>query len=78
MKSPDRPKVVSDDHATFAHGEKDYVSFLISRKSKQISQPQISNAAKFDVYGFIFRSTFALLVLALLFVVAIYYRIINP
>lgn len=78
MKSQDRPKVVSDDYAAFAHGEEDYVSFPISRKSKQISQPQTNNAAKFDVYGFIFRSALALIVLALVFVVAIYYRIINP
>jgi hypothetical protein len=74
MKSQDSLKVTNNDDAAFAQGEENYVNSPISRKSNPISQPQRS----FDIYSFIFKGTVVLLILAFLFVVALYYKVINP
>lgn len=77
MKSQDRPKIVTNAHAA-AHNQEDYVNFPISNKSEQINQPPTGNAAKFDVYSFLFRSAVVAIIFAFLYVVAIYYRVVNP
>lgn len=78
MKSQDRPTVVSHNNAASAHRKEDYFDFPVSSQSEQRNLLQTANVAKFNVYGFLFRSAIVLIVLAFLFVVAIYYRVINP